>query len=68
MVEDEYGTRWLVAAGDPANDHINLLKRNYVSWVVLPREVLMGTGHDYNEPADVLRAVRLADCLEVING
>lgn len=66
--EDEYGVRWLVQPGDPANAKILTLRRNYVSWVVLPREVLRGRGEAYSASSDVLRQTRLLDCLEVISG
>ena len=66
---DEFGTRWLVDSGDPANASINYLKRRGMRTFVLPRTLLLdgmvGAVVNYT-PADVLAAARLADCVGVL--
>lgn len=41
-VEDEHGTPWVVAPGDPARSHINRLNRLGYRYTVLPSLVLCG--------------------------
>ena len=68
-IEDEYGTHWLVKAGDPANSFINQLKAKGFEIVVLPR-ICYTTGEltaPVFTPGDPILAARLADCLEVLS-
>ena len=67
--EDEYGTRWLVKAGDPANPLINQLSRIGFDIIVLPRSAYITgeLGLTNWAPGDILKAARLADCLGVLS-
>ena len=68
-VFDEFGHTWRVQGGHPAARHVNKLKRSRYELVVLPLATL-ATGRPvqpYVQPEDPIRAVRLAECLEVIS-
>lgn len=68
---DEFGARWFVETGDPAQPVLNYLKRRGFVNIVLPRSVYL-YGHSAAvvefEPMDPLAASRLRDCVGVING
>lgn len=66
---DERGTRWNVQAGDPARRHVSALTRRGFDFIVLPRYTyLTGELRDTSPPGDLIQAVRLEDCLAVLNG
>lgn len=65
---DESGNEWEVRGGDPAAKFTNRLKRAGYGNLVLPMRTL-ATGEltePVEEPADVLRRQRLADCLGLL--
>lgn len=65
-IEDEYGTPWLVEAGDPARKSVNLLKSLGFEYIVLPRSVLTtGIPCDTIE-SDTVAGIRMAECVEVL--
>ena len=68
-LEDEFGIRYLVKSGDPANWQVLALARRGLDFAVLPRyNYLTGKLHEpVFEPGDVIKAARLYDCLGVLN-
>ncbi len=69
LPEDEYGVKWVVEAGDPANDSINYLKRRGMKIIVLPRKVfLYGPANCVVEwePVDPILASRIRECSGVL--
>lgn len=70
LAADEFGVKWLVESGDPANSLINYLKRRGMRTFVLPRTALLygadGLVVGY-VPGDVLAAARLLDCVGVLS-
>lgn len=69
QVEDEYGTNWLVKAGDPANSYINTLKAKGFELIILPRRTLATGELTLTEwlPGDIMKEARLADSLGVLS-
>lgn len=67
--QDEFGTPWLVKAGDPANPLILALTRRGFTLVILPR-LWYTTGKTDSrpdfEPGDPVLAARMADCIGVL--
>ena len=67
--EDEYGTSWLVKAGDPANPLVLELNRRGFALAVLPRMWYTSGKTDSRpafEPGDPILAARMADCIGVL--
>lgn len=82
-VEDELGRFYWVDKGDPAFTLLQKLHAKHFTWIVLPRDVILGwlkpgpywwcqplrmarrMGYNSNEGR---RALRLAECLQVIGG
>jgi hypothetical protein len=69
-VEDENGRHWQVRGGDPGSKVVNQLTRTLpgLDWIVIPCYTL-SVGivvAPAVTPADVLRRVRLADCLALV--
>lgn len=63
---DEYGTRWLVMARDPASKHINKLHSKGFQYIVLPRKTYR-TGELVDiECDDYLMNVRMKDCVQCL--
>jgi len=64
LIEDEYGTRWEVKAHDPARKLVSSLERLGFGYIVLPRKTLItGSLETPVFPDNVVRRIRLADCL-----
>jgi len=42
-VEDPLGQTWYVGKGDPAHEAVQKLRAQHYTWIVLPREIIMGT-------------------------
>lgn len=68
-VEDEFGTCWLVLSGDAAYPLTRLLNSLNYDWIILPRRMLCGImpASPEQEPQDLVRSTRLADCLAAVN-
>ena len=70
MIYDHLGNRWVVGSGEPGTKLISKLIRNNYHLIVLPVELLAtGTDSGYTpEVNDLIRSVRMRDCLQVIRG
>ena len=72
-IEDERGLVWFVENGDPAYPFVKVLKAKGYTQIVLTSWLLYGiiaehkmlNSEDFEGPA-LVRAIRLADCLAVI--
>ena len=67
---DELGNRWMIRGGMPANKFISKLTRANYRLIVLPLRTL-ATGvlaEPVEQPADIIRCTRLADCLLLLRG
>ena len=66
---DEHGTRWVVSAGDPANQLVNKLKSKGFDTIILQRYTYRIGKLDEPLPErgeDIIMWTRLYDCRKVL--
>ena len=66
LIEDEYGTTWVVAAHDPAKPLVSKLERRGFEYIVLPRRTFITGELEQAVAFEFVRSVRMADCLLVL--